>query len=194
MIILFVGSSGSGKNAIADQLGLPIICSATTRERREGESMTEQYIFLTDQEFDELVENEAFAEHKTYIGNGKKYGTLKESIEPYIQQKEDAYMPIEAQGMKALKELYGQDILTFYIYASKETCAERMEARGDSYEDIESRLEAWSTEILEAHNCDYIINNDGHYPLEYLIEQVKDIITKRKNGEFDNSESLAHTQ
>lgn len=180
MIILAGGTSGSGKNAIFDELGLPVLISATTREMRENETNGQQYAFLSDEEFDALIEQEAFAEWKQYIGNGKRYGTLKESIEPYIESGEDACSTIEVQGLRELNRLYGLHILSFFVYADKHICEKRMIDRGDSPDKRTERLASWEEEVKAADEYDYVIRNNGDLTLEELREMIRTAIEKHR--------------
>jgi guanylate kinase len=192
MIALFGGPSGSGKNTIADSLGLPILTAATTRKKRPSDVNGDQFIFLDDEEFNQLIAQDAFAEFKEYVGNGSRYGTLKESIEPYIEQNEDAYSVIEVQGLLALREKYPKNIVSFFIYAPREVCRQRMIDRGDDPATIERRMSTYDVEVASAHEYGIVLVNDGQTPLEDLRMIVKEII-QRKQADVDNRETVTHT-
>lgn len=191
MIIIIGGSSGSGKNALVDALRLPLVISATTRKIREGETNGEQYIFVTGEEFEQLIADGEFAEHKYYIGNGLRYGTLKESIEPYIDLNEDACHIVDVQGLRALKALYGDKVLSFYIYADKDICEKRMRRRGDSEELLQQRLLSWEEEVKTAEEYDIVLPNPYGVSIETLAEMVKEIVTKKRT--LDAEKRLTHT-
>ena len=79
--LLFVLSSpsGAGKTTIARMLldqdsGISLSVSATTRPMREGEVDGRDYHFVTDAEFDRMVESGQFLEWAHVFG--RRYGTL----------------------------------------------------------------------------------------------------------------------
>ena len=73
------GFSGAGKGTLMkellnqhqDQYALSI--SATTRKPREGEEHGREYFFLTVEEFQNMIAEDALIEHACYVGN--YYGT-----------------------------------------------------------------------------------------------------------------------
>ena len=73
------GFSGAGKGTLMkallqqyqEQYALSI--SATTRKPREGEEHGREYFFLTVEEFQNMIAEDALIEHACYVGN--YYGT-----------------------------------------------------------------------------------------------------------------------
>lgn len=77
MIVILVGESASGKTTLAKMLegkaGFKRVITYTTRPMREGEQNGVDYNFIDKDSFNELVQDNFFAEHIYYRGWG--YGT-----------------------------------------------------------------------------------------------------------------------
>ena len=80
MIIVLLGASGSGKSTIEHELathyGFEKIVSYTTREPRKNEENGKDYYFVDNETFNEILNDNLFAEYDEYSQN-RLYGTLK---------------------------------------------------------------------------------------------------------------------
>ena len=81
ILVVVSGFSGAGKGTLmkallkehGEQYALSI--SATTREPREGEEHGREYFFVSREEFEQMIEEDALIEYACYVGN--YYGTPK---------------------------------------------------------------------------------------------------------------------
>lgn len=164
-IFLIVGESGSGKTTIADLLegmyGLRVLKSYTTRPPRQDDL---SHTFITDEEFNKLKDIIAYTEY-----NGFKYCATANQINT-----SDLYV-IDPSGIETLKNSYhgNKKLIDIYIRAPEETRAKRMENRGDSDEQIKSRLE-YDRKAFANYNPTYIIDNNTG--LCKVVDKVKKII------------------
>ena len=133
-LYLLVGKSASGKTTIAEYLekekGMTSLQSYTTRPPRyEGEV---GHTFISDEEYDILDNRIAEVEY-----NGYRYCSTQ-------QQLDDAEVyVIDPLGVETLLERYdNQDRLVCIVFFSTDlrTRIERMRTRGDSSDDIITRL------------------------------------------------------
>lgn len=160
-IYLLVGASGSGKTTLGEELknlGVPEIQSHTTRKPRPGEVPAElggTYFFVTpNQFFDiEMVEVTEYAQNH--------YGTSKNEIERVLSQNDKCFAVVDAHGVRAFKEVYGDAVKTIYIHAPFCTLIQRMKARGDTQENIAARVRHAldSNELSSIDLADYCIIN-----------------------------------
>ena len=86
-VFILSGPSGSGKDTILKEIlerrpDLFFSISSITREKRKGETDGEKYHFISREEFEEGLENNAFLEYNKYLDN--YYGTPKAPVETHI--------------------------------------------------------------------------------------------------------------
>jgi guanylate kinase len=179
-IFILAGPSGVGKNTILERLlaemhGLVQIPTVTTRPRRSGEKEGKHHFFVSDKEFDSLIESGALLEWK--VIHDKRYGTLLETIEEKVLSTGNHTLDIDILGALTLKDKYPNNVTVIFIYPpSVEILEERIRNRGPiSDEELTLRLSRVSKELALARKCDYVIVNDD---LEEAIGRVKSIIAK----------------
>ena len=172
-LFLFVGRSASGKTSIADILeqkyNYKQVQSYTTRPPRyDGEI---GHIFVGEDEFNNLGDLVAYTEY-----NGYKYGTTAEQLD------ECSIYVVDVPGVETLLEKYKSNrfIVIFYFDTSVYTRINRMINRGDSYEQIISRL-------LQDEKDDWL-NQLDHLVWQYnhLIGKNVDLYSINANGEQTN--------
>lgn len=170
-VIVFSGTSGSGKSTIVNVLSSNQIVSFTTRKKRELERNGVDYLFITEEEFQELLHSDGLIEHVVYSGN--RYGITKEELHNKTSTY-DAYWIADYHGMKQMKKLY-DNCLTIFFFCEKDDIEQRMKDRGETKEFIEKRLSTYADENLNLHHYDHVVNTSAN-TLEETLEIVKDII------------------
>jgi len=177
-IIVISGPSGSGKTTIyrallSNMAGLSVSVSYTTREKRAGETEGDDYYYVDEQEFDNMINCNEFLEYAKVFGNW--YGTSRSVTEAIVSGGNDALLEIDVQGGSAVKTAVPEAVLIGILPPDRETLRERLFNRArDSREDIERRLEEAWKEIAQLRNYDYIVVNKD---LETAIRQVECIVT-----------------
>ena len=81
------GFSGAGKGTVMKGLlakydNYALSVSATTRSPREGEQDGREYFFKTKEEFQQMIDSDAFIEYAQYVENS--YGTPKAYVEEQL--------------------------------------------------------------------------------------------------------------
>jgi guanylate kinase len=170
-LIVVSGASGSGKTTIMRSIMDNEITSFTTRPKRQGEVEDKDYIFITEQQFEYLLNNKGLIENTTYGGN--HYGITREEFDKKLAIG-DAFFIADYNGMKQIKRLY-ENTITIFIYCEKDTIQTNMRNRGDSEEQIHKRLSTYEQEVENMHYYNNIVINI-HGDLDSTIEDVKDII------------------
>jgi guanylate kinase len=164
--LLFVLSSpsGAGKSTIAKMLlardkDISLSVSATTRPIREGEVDGRDYHFVTDPEFDRMVESGSFLEWAHVFG--RRYGTLISEVSQSIQDGCDVLLDIDWQGTQQLKQVDPDIVRVFILPPSMDELERRLRARGtDSEEVIRGRMERAAAEISHWAEYDYVLINE----------------------------------
>jgi guanylate kinase len=170
-LFLVSGHSGGGKTTIMRKLMDNEIISFTTRPKRPYEVDGKDYIFITKEQYNDMLKKGELAEWTEYGGN--YYGLTKQEIDSKLA-KDHAYCIVDVNGMQQLKELY-PNAITIFIYTSKENAEKQMRQRGESESTIQIRLNTYEKEILNRHLYDYVVRNN-HGRLENTIEIVRNII------------------
>jgi guanylate kinase len=165
-LIIFSAPSGSGKSTLVQYLltqvpGFAFSISATSRAPRGAEKDGVDYYFLSLEEFQQRVAEEAFLEWEE-VYPGQCYGTLQSEVEKSWSVGDAVAFDIDVVGGKNLKAQFGDQALALFIQApSIEELERRLVARGtDSPEKIKLRIEKASWEMNQSEYFDHIIIND----------------------------------
>ncbi len=162
-LFVVAAPSGAGKSSLVKALmeldaGVQPSVSHTTRAPRGQEFHGREYFFIDDDQFDDMVANNAFLEW-AYV-HGNRYGTSKSTIEERISQGLDVVLEIDFQGAVQIKRLFANAVLIFILPPSWEELRSRLQRRGeDTAEVIEIRLANAATEMARAHEFDFVIIN-----------------------------------
>jgi guanylate kinase len=178
IIIVISGFSGAGKGTIMkaltakyDQYALSV--SATTRDPRPGEVNGREYFFVSNEEFEKLIEEDGLIEHAGYVDH--YYGTPRKFVEDKLNAGIDVILEIEIQGALQIKAQYKDAVLLFIMPPSAAELKKRLTGRGtETQEVIQQRLKRAVEESVGIEEYDYIVINDK---LEECVENVHNIIS-----------------
>jgi guanylate kinase len=181
-VFVITGPSGVGKGTLIRTLRervpeLELSVSATTRAPRPGEDDGVAYHFLTDEEFERLVDDGAFVEHARY--SGRRYGTLRAELERRTQAGHPVVLEIEVQGARQIREAMPEAVQIFIAPPSEEALRTRLIGRGDtSAEDMEKRLRVAHEELAACPEFTHVITNDRlDDAADELVELVRGHLT-----------------
>lgn len=178
LILIISAPSGAGKTTLCRELlkRFPDIresVSYTTRPPREGEVHGRDYYFVSREEFQRMIDGDAFAEWATVHGN--LYGTALATIEEARTNGVNLVLDIDCQGARRLKEQIERCVYVFILPPGMDELRRRLENRStDTPEVIENRIRRAADEIREARWYDYIIINDR---FEDAIGELSAIVT-----------------
>lgn len=158
------GPSGVGKGTLVSKLleardDIELSISATTRSPRPGEVDGKDYLFLTRQQFDDLVASDGFIEWAEYAGNC--YGTPIAFVEDQLRAGKNVILEIEVQGAFQVKEKLPDATLIFIEPPSMDELKARIVGRGtESDEVIGSRMRTALLEMERKMEYDIAVMND----------------------------------
>ena len=99
---------------------LRLAISATTRARRPNEREGREYYFVSDERFQQLVDENAFIEHVTHPW-GPRHGTLKSEIERITGLGRPVLLELETGGAIAVRDRIPGSVTIFITAPSSES-------------------------------------------------------------------------
>ena len=180
--IMFIieAPSGTGKTTIIKEIlaqdpNIKFSVSVTTRPKREGEEEGVDYYYITNKEYDRLLEKDAFYEcvDSQY---GARYGTLKSEVDSFINVGQDVIFDLDWVGMIQMRQKAPDKVVSIYLLPpSVAEVKKRLINRGtDSAAVIEKRMNLIVEKIKHWDEFDYVIINQD---LEETINKVRRIIS-----------------
>ena len=162
-LIIITGPSGVGKGTIVKEIldkekNIWLSISATTREPRRGEKEGENYYFLSDEKFKNMINKKLFLEWAQFAGN--YYGTPLSSVNEKIEKGFIVLLEIEVEGAKQIKDKFPEALSIFLLPPNKEELEKRIRNRGTEEEEaINRRLSRANYEIACSGEFDYVLTN-----------------------------------
>jgi len=168
--------------------GITTIPSYTDRPPREGDRPAgEQYIYVTKDEFEEMVKKDELYEYSVH--HNHYYGTSKKLLNEKIASGEIIIKDIDVNGTEDLVKIFKDDIkiITIFLKVPKEVLKNRLENREDkpTPKEIKLRLNRFDYEQSKISNYDYVIKNNN---MEKTIQIIMSILENERNCQFDEFE------
>lgn len=173
------GPSGAGKNAIISELMkkdpmLKFSVSVTNRKPRKGEVDGIDYHFISDEEYEKLLLEDAFYEHVD-SDYDVKYGTLRKEVDDFLMIGQDVLFDLDFPGIVQMKGRAGDNVVTIGILPpSFKRLKQRLIDRGDDIEVINKRMKKFRTRLSYMSSYDYVVINDK---LEESVAKLQRIIS-----------------
>lgn len=179
-LIVICAPSGAGKTTIVHHIleniaGIEFSISATSRSRRPTETDGIDYYFLTVDDFQQKIREDAFLEWEEVYPNAY-YGTLKEEIERIWRRGNHVIFDVDVEGGVNIKRHFGKRALLLFIKPpSIEALRDRLKSRNtESDESFAIRLAKAEKELAYASMADIVLVNDE---LERTFIEAKKIVT-----------------
>lgn len=160
--------SGAGKTTISRALlaanpDLAMSVSVTTRKRRAGEVHGQDYYFVDQDDFRDMVDNGEMLEHAKVFDN--YYGTPRPPVEKSLSEGKDIIFDIDWQGTQQLAEIAREDLVTVFILPpSRMELEKRLRHRSrdtrETEAEIRGRMAKAADEISHYSEYDYVIINE----------------------------------
>jgi len=183
MLLVISGPSGAGKGTLVEKLlnldpSFSFSISVTTRARRENEIPDVHYHFISEEEYDRLLEADAFIEHASV--HGHRYGTLKSEVYAQMENGQNVLLDIDPQGARTVMEKEKDCVSVFILPPSYRELKVRLHTRNtENEEEIQRRLNNARGEIEQMNRYRYLIVNDS---LELAFEQLMAIVRAEKQN------------
>lgn len=175
-LVVLAGPTAVGKGTVSRHIrenypNVLLSVSATTRAPRPGEVDGEHYYFVTDEQFDSMVERGDFLEYAT-VHNAYRYGTPRPPIDAALALGKSVLLEIDLQGARSVKEAMPEALLVFLLPPSWEELVRRLVGRGteDSAEQAR-RLDTARTELRAQDEFDVkVVNHDVGRAAREVVE------------------------
>jgi guanylate kinase len=180
LVFVLSGPSGVGKSTLierlkGDQFPITHCVTATTRPRRQGEEHGIHYYFLSDQEYDAILERDEFLEHAV-VHNLYRYGIPLHSIRDALGRGRDVILAPDVQGASTVRWKLPNAITIFLRPASLVELEPRLAARGtESPDERRIRLATAEREMQRMSEYDYVVVNQRDQ-LDAAVADLKSIV------------------
>jgi len=168
-IIIITAPSGAGKTSITHYLlhKYPLLAfsvSAATRKARDMERDGVDYYFISVEEFQQKIKENAFIEWEM-VYEGKYYGTLKSEIERIWASGKTPMLDIDIKGAIHVQQQFPENSLSIFI-------------EPPSVEELKKRLESRGTETPETiatrvNKANYEISFKDHFDIRIINHQLQ---------------------
>lgn len=134
--------------------------SATTRPPRPGEVDGVHYHFVSEAEFDRMVEAGELLEWAVVHGR-HRYGTPRRAVEQALEEGIPALLEIDLQGARQVRVTMPDALFVFLAPPSREELVRRLVGRGtETAEERERRLQTADRELAAQPEFDVTVVND----------------------------------
>lgn len=180
-LFIITAASGAGKTSLVKALlakdsQLCLSISHTTREPRPGEVNGQDYHFVDESTFLNMLGEAQFLESAEV--HGARYGTSQFAVDAPLKAGKDVILEIDWQGAAQVRHLYPQAVSIFILPPSVETLAFRLNTRGqDSSETIARRVAAAREEMRHVAEFDYVTINDD---FDIALQDISAIIRTQR--------------
>jgi len=175
-LVVLAGPTAVGKGTVSRHIretypDVLLSVSATTRPPRPGEVEGEHYYFVSDAEFDAMIERGEFLEYAV-VHNAYKYGTPRPPVERALAEGTSVLLEIDIQGARAVKEAMPEAVLVFLLPPTIEELVRRQLGRGtEGPEEQARRLETAKVEMAAQDEFDVkVVNHDVGQAAREVVE------------------------
>ena len=129
-VIIVSGPSGVGKSTICKEVikrldNIYLSVSVTTRPKSDAEVDGQDYWFISEQEFQERIENDMLLEHAEVFGH--LYGTPKDKVEEAINEGKNVILEIDVQGAKQTQTFFPDAVMIFILPPTEKDLVKRID-------------------------------------------------------------------
>ena len=184
IMVILSSPSGAGKTTLVKLLSknknFHTSVSHTTRKPRHNEVHEQDYYFVNQEKFKNLIKNEEFFEYAKVFNHF--YGTTRTPVIEKLDKGENVIFDIDWQGADQIKNKnLNYKLITFFILPpSKKVLFERLSNRDMKDKLIvEERMKEFDRDVLHWINYDYVIINDN---LKDCYSKINNLIEAEINN------------
>lgn len=183
-VVTIIGKTASGKDKIVNELvskhGFKKVITYTTRPMRKGEEQDITYHFVSDEDFKQKINEEFFAEWKSYItAEGVwYYGSALKDIK---NADDKSVIILTPQGYRDIKGKVNCKVVSIYLYANNATIKKRLMARCDDPKEAERRVLHDNEDFKGIENeVDRIVYNNESDTIDGVVQKILKYVSEVK--------------
>jgi guanylate kinase len=178
-LVVLAGPTAVGKGTVSTYIRenypeVHLSVSATTRAPRPGEVEGVSYYFVTDEEFDRMIEEGEFLEWAV-VHNKSRYGTPRTPIDRALAAGTSVLLEIDIQGARQVKAAEPSATLVFLLPPTWDELVRRLIGRGtETAEEQERRLSTAKVELAAQAEFDHrVVNRDVEAAAAEVVELMQ---------------------
>ena len=184
LMFILSSPSGAGKTTLSRQLleryknaaaheSIVMSVSVTTRAPRPGEVDGQDYFFVSNERYQQMVKQGELLEHARVFEH--HYGTPADFVRDHVSKGVDVLFDIDWQGTRQLAEKSRNDLISVFILPpSMVELERRLRARAqDSEAVVSARMSKAEAEISHWMEYDYVLINQD---LAQTLEKIDTIL------------------
>jgi guanylate kinase len=179
LLIVLSGTAGAGKDSVLHRMAerkaaFEFVPTVTSRPPRARETDGQDYHFVSETDFQELIRRDELLEHAVVYGQYK--GVPKRPVHEALASGKDTILRIDVQGAETIRRKCPDAVTIFLTAASPAELRRRLFGRGaDSADQVELRMRTAAEEIKRIPEFDYlVVNRDGR--LDDAVDAIVSII------------------
>lgn len=179
LLIVLSGPSGVGKDSVIEEmkdrdLALHFVVTATTRPPRPDEEHGVDYFFVSEGEFQRMIEEDELIEYALVYNDYK--GVPKSQVRQGLESGKNVVMRVDVQGAETIGNLIEDALLIFLTTRNERELVQRLKSRKtESERDLELRIETARQELEQMDFFDYVVvNQEGK--LKETVDVIESII------------------
>jgi len=179
LLIVISGPSGVGKDTVLQrmmerQLPFHFVVTATTRAIRPNEVDGKDYIFVTRDQFAEMIEQGELLEH-AFVYNDYK-GIPRQQVQQALASGRDVVMRLDVQGAETIRKLFPESLMIFLTTQTEVELVERLRVRRtEESENLKLRIATARQELKRVDLFDYLVVNPDQR-LDDTVDTIMAII------------------
>lgn len=175
-LVVLAGPTAVGKGTVSAYIrehypDILLSVSATTRPPRPGEIDGVHYYFVSDAEFDRMIEREELLEW-AIVHNSYRYGTPRPPIDTALAAGKRVMLEIDLQGARLVRQAMPEAVLVFLLPPTWDELVRRLIGRGtENAAEQTRRLETARVELAAQDEFDCkVVNREVAQAAQEVVE------------------------